>query len=481
MDKKKLFKLIIAFGTAGLIMVLPPEVFGLEGLTVLQQRVLGLFVLAVLMWVTEPIPIFSTSVLIIFLELILLSDKSLIWLRGGGSGQGVAPQGFGEAMSYREIMATSGSPLILLFLGGYFLAMAATKYRLDMNLARVLLRPFGSDPRLVMLGLMAVTAIFSMFMSNTATTAMMLAILTPVLAGLDADDPGNRAFVLSIPFAANVGGMGTPIGTPPNAVALKYLTDDLRITFGEWMAFGIPYVLVLLLITWVLLVIIYPPRAKQLTVKIDGVFQKGWKAYTVYVTFALTVLLWLTGKVHGLNSYIIAMLPVTVFTTTGIITAADLKRLSWDVLWLVSGGIALGLAMQQTGLSSLLVEHIPFEQFSALLIVLAATLLTTFMATFMSNTATANLLMPIMAALGVNVASLESLGGVKMLIVGVAFASSLAMALPVSTPPNAMAHATGRIESRHMLAPGLIVGFIGLLLTYAMLFLLNKLGFFGAS
>lgn len=468
----KTWKLILSLVVVVFVWLMPREWIPIASVTVVEQRIMAIFALAVLFWVLEPIPIFATSVLIIFLELICLSDKSLIWFQGAAD-----DPSFGTVLSYKAVMGTFASPIILLFLGGYFLAMAATKYKLDQNLARVLLRPFGTRPKYVMLGLMIITALFSMFMSNTATTAMMLAILTPVLAGLEVSDRGRLAFVLAVPFAANVGGMATPIGTPPNAVALKYLTGDLAISFGGWMSFGVPYMIVLLLIVWVLLRLFYPIRAETLEINIKGRFLKNRKAMTVYVTFALTVLLWLTGKLHGLNSYTVALLPVTVFTVTGIITAADLKLLSWDVLWLVAGGIALGMGMEKTGLSLHLIESIPFANFSPLLIVLAVTILTTFMATFMSNTATANLLMPIMAALGVSLGSLEALGGERMLIVAVAFASSLAMCLPVSTPPNAMAHATGILKSRDMIKPGLLIGLIGLAMVYGMLFILRQVHF----
>ena len=171
------------------ILLLPASAFPLEGLTVIQQRVIAIFLLAALCWVMEPIPIYATSVVIIVLELLLLSDKSLYLFR--------LDQGqphFGDLMSYSEIMATFASPIIMLFLGGFFLAMAATKYRLDVNLARVLLKPFGNQPKYVMFGLMLITAVFSMFMSNTATTAMMLSILAPVITLFGAKDPGRIAF-----------------------------------------------------------------------------------------------------------------------------------------------------------------------------------------------------------------------------------------------------------------------------------------------
>ncbi|HQU74564.1 MAG TPA: anion permease, partial [Calditrichia bacterium] len=145
------------------ILSLPVSAFGIPGLTILEQRVIAIFVLAACLWVTEPIPVHATSVLIIFLELVFLSDKGLVWLKGKA---GAAD--FGTAMGYKGIMATFSSPIILLFLGGFFLAMAATKYRLDINLARVLLKPFGNKPGRVLLGLMTITAMFSMFMSNTA-------------------------------------------------------------------------------------------------------------------------------------------------------------------------------------------------------------------------------------------------------------------------------------------------------------------------
>jgi sodium-dependent dicarboxylate transporter 2/3/5 len=385
---------------------------------------------------------------------------------------------FGELLTYQEIMGTFASPIIMLFLGGFFLAMAATKYRLDQNLARVMLKPFGTNPKYVMLGLMSITAIFSMFMSNTATTAMMLSILIPVLAVFDPEDHGKAGFALCIPFAANIGGVATPIGTPPNAVALKYLTGDDTITFGGWMAFGVPFVLVLLTIVWWLITHFYPSSTKSVQLQIKGQFLKSRKAYIVYVTFAITILMWLFDFLHGLNSYTVGLIPVVVFLVTGIITKEDMKGLSWDVLWLVSGGIALGLALEKTGLAVTLVDNIPFDSFSPYIIILMATGLGLVMANFMSNTATANLLLPITAALGTALPTLGVLGGAKMLILAVTLSTSMGMALPISTPPNALAHATGLVETKDMTKIGLIVGIIGLGCIFLTLFLLKTFNFF---
>ncbi|CAG19627.1 SLC13 family permease [Photobacterium profundum] len=451
-----------------IILLLPASAFPVDGLTVVQQRVIAIFLLAALCWVLEPIPIYATSVVIIVLELLLLSDKGLYLFR-----QDEGQAHFGELLVYSDIMATFSSPIIMLFLGGFFLAMAATKYRLDVNLARVLLKPFGTQPKYVMFGLMLITAIFSMFMSNTATTAMMLSILAPVIALFGVKDPGKIAFALCVPVAANIGGIGTPIGTPPNAIALKYISEDNMISFGEWMFFGVPFVAILLVFAWFLINYLYPAKQDKIELTIKGKFLKTPKAITVYITFGLTILLWLMGSSHGMNSYTVALIPVAIFSLTGIINKEDLKKISWDVLWLVSGGIALGLALDKTGLARLLVNSIPFDNYSPYVVLAGAAILCLLMANFMSHTATANLLMPIMAALGTSMTSLTPLGGEITLILVVTFAASLGMSLPISTPPNALAHATGHVQSNQMARVGVIIGIVGVLMSFVMIWLLH--------
>ncbi|WP_413699125.1 SLC13 family permease [Psychromonas sp. KJ10-10] len=333
---KTYLKYILPIFIPLIILLIPASSFAIEGLTLVEQRVIAIFVMATLCWVLEPIPIYATSVAIIVLELLIISDKGL-WFTKFDSPE------LGQLVDHKTIMATFASPIIMLFLGGFFLAMAATKYRLDVNLARVLLKPFGHSPKYVMLGLMMITAVFSMFMSNTATTAMMLSILTPVLALFAREDMGKVAFALSVPVAANIGGIGTPIGTPPNAVALKYLINENNIRFGEWMLFAVPFVIVMLLIAWLLLIKLFPASKTEIKLNIKGRFLKTPKAITVYVVFIITILLWLMGGVHGMNAYVVAMIPVAVFSMLKIITKEDLKKISWDVLWLVSGGLRLVL------------------------------------------------------------------------------------------------------------------------------------------
>ena len=489
MTKVKALKALIAIALAVGCLFLPYESLGLVGahaVNAVEIRVIAIFVLAALFWILEPFPIWTTSMLVIVLMLLTVSDKALMFSAGGDTlfsfqTDPATGEKFANLVNYKGIMATFADPIIMLFLGGFFLAAAATKYKLDMNLARFLLKPFGTNPKFVLLGLMAITALFSMFMSNTATAAMMLAILAPVLSLFDENDRGRAAFALAIPIAANVGGMGTPIGTPPNAIALKALGDmNATVSFGKWMAFGIPYVIILILAAWALLLWMFPISKKKMELNVGGEFLKTPKAIIVYVTFAVTVLLWVLGKdIVGIDSNMVAMIPMAVFALTQVITKKDLNGMSWDVLWLVAGGFALGLGLQKTGLAAHLIGAIPFDTWPAFGLMVGAGVICLFMANFMSHTATASLLVPIIAVVGVNVgASMDALGGVVALLVSVAFASSLGMALPISTPPNALAHATGLVDTKGMAKTGVIIGLLGMVLTYAMMILLAYLGVF---
>ncbi|MFA6884761.1 MAG: SLC13 family permease, partial [Paludibacteraceae bacterium] len=329
----------------------------------------------------------------------------------------------------------------------------------------------------------AVTAAFSAFMSNTATAAMMLTILAPILRELPANGRGKIGMALAIPVAANIGGMGTPIGTPPNAIALKFLNDpdglNLGIGFGEWAVVMIPFVIVILLFSWQLLLRLFPFSTDKIEIEIEGTYRKDTKSVIVYVTFALTVILWMLDKVTGLDANVVALIPVAVFCVTGILTKDDLREISWDVLWLVAGGFALGVGLSDTGLAKHMISAIPFDTWSPVLVIVGSGFLCCLMSEFMSNTATAALLMPILAAVGVGMGgTLEPYGGMSSLLVGIAVSASLAMALPISTPPNALAHSTGLTQQKDMAKVGIIVGVVGMVLGYLMLFFLGRIHWF---
>lgn len=470
----KMTKLAIVMLITLTLWLLPSEVFGIANLTLIEQRIIAIFAFATLMWVLEAVPAWTTSVVVVVLLLLTVSDSSLWFMRDGHT-----VEELGQMVKYKSIMHCFADPIIMLFIGGFILAIAATKSGLDVVLARTLLKPFGIKSQNVLLGFLLVTGAFSMFISNTATAAMMLTFLAPVLKALPADGKGKIGLAMAIPVAANIGGMGTPIGTPPNAIALKYLNDpeglNLNIGFGEWMSFMLPYAILLLFISWFILIKLFPFKQKTIELKIEGESRKGWRSILVYVTFAVTVLMWMFDKLTGVNANAVAMIPVAVFCVTGIVTKKDLEEISWSVLWMVAGGFALGVALNESGLAAHIIESIPFNTWSPIAVIIGSGLLCWAMANFISHTATAALLIPILAIAGSSMRdTLAPLGGVETLLIGVALSSSLAMTLPISTPPNALAHATGLIRQRDMEIVGIVMGIIGLVLGYLMLIVLGS-------
>ena len=445
----------------------PTSFYGIDALTPVQQRVIALFVFAALMWMFEIIPNWTTSLMVIVLSLLTVSDKGLGFL--------CKPE-YGTLVGYKSLMAAFADPVVMLFLGGFVLAIMASKYGLDVTLARVLLKPFGKKPKMVLLGFLIVIAVFSMFMSNTATAAMMLAFLAPVLASLPSDDKGRIGLSLSIPVAANLGGIGTPIGTPPNATAVRFLAEaGNEVTFAEWSIRMIPYVVIMILIAWVLLQVFFPFKSDEIVLNIpENKRKKDWKTTTVWITFAATIILWATESLTGINSNVVALIPLAVLTATGIFTKEDIKEINWTVLWLVAGGFALGTCLQGTGLAKVLIEAIPFGSMSVVFVLIIAGVVCYFLSNFISNSATAALLIPILIVVAegmadpaaANNASFVSLGGTPAMISFIAVCASIAMLFPISTPPNAIASSTGLVSTKDMTKIGIIIGVVGFILGY---------------
>ncbi len=468
----KLIKLAAAIGVTLFCWLVPTSFFGIPGLTVVEQRVIAVFAFAALMWLFDAVPAWTTSLMVVVLLLFCASDSSLWFMRGG--------ENLGNLVSYKAILHCFADPIIMLFIGGFIIAIAASKSGLDVRLAKALLTPFGKKSENVMLGFLLVTGVFSMFISNTATAAMMLTFLAPVLKALPADGKGKVGLALAIPIGANIGGIGTPIGTPPNAIALKYLNDpegmNLGIGFGQWMLVMLPLAVMLLLIAWVILKTLFPFKQKEIHLKIESNHEASWKDWVVYVTFGVTVLLWMCDMVTGVNANVVAMLPVAVLCVTGVITKRDLEELSWSILWMVAGGFALGVALNDSGLAQHMIMAIPFGAWSPFIVVVGSGVLCYLMANFISHTATAALFVPILAIAGTSMESqLSGLGGVGTLLIGVAIASSVAMVLPISTPPNALADATGFIKQKNMVTTGLIMGAFGLVLGYVVLMTFGRM------
>ena len=219
----------------------------------------------------------------------------------------------------------------------------------------------------------------------------------------------------------------------------------------------VPMVFVMLIVAWYIVKKLFPFSKKTIELEISGDTEWNWRTWVVAITFLVTILLWIFGKdLFGINANTVAMLPIAVFAFTGVITSEDLRDIDWEVIWMVAGGFALGLAMNGTGLAENAVESIPFSHFNPIVILIMSGLICYLLSNFISNTATAALLIPILTV--------------------VAIAASCAMMLPISTPPNAIAYSTGLIEQKDMAKAGSIVGIVSMIIGYSVLIVFCKLG-----
>lgn len=418
-----------------------------EGLNDAGQRALFVLVFAAGMWVTEAIPAFATSLLAIGLLIVVLGRPDGVFAT--------------DRSDWEQFLAPWGSPLIWLFFGGFCLAESASKTGLDRWLAARTLRLFGQKPASVLAGVMLVTAVLSMFVSNTATATVVLAMMTPVFAARDPSDAISKAIALGVAFAANLGGMGTIIGTPPNAIATGLLNaTSSPINFVEWMVIAVPPAVVLLTMAWVYLVVFYLGRAAfstdepiEFETSLGGEPVPPFRQMLVVGTFTVTVGLWITTPLHGLPTTLVSLVPITMFTSCGILSGADIRNLPWDILLLITGGLSLGVAMRETGLAEWAVAQLPIEGWAPMMMATGFAYTAIVMSNLMSNTATSNLLLPIAIA----VLSATPEADVR-LAAPIALAASASMCLPISTPPNAIVYGSGHVATRDLIGGGLVVG-----------------------
>ncbi len=440
-SRMQLFKFICATVVAVAIYFFAPE-----SMPEPAKRTLGVFVWAALFWVFEIIPIYATSLGIVLLLTFLLCKP------GGILGM--------DETGYSVFMLPFGSPIIMLFFGGLVIAVAVQKYSLDKMAASKALKLFGLRPYSIMCGFIFITAFLSMWMSNTAVTAMMIALIRPLLQQIDENDPFRVALILSIPFAANIGGIGTPIGTPPNAIAIGILGNyGIHLDFISWMKMAVPLAIILLFITSIVLVKMFPPKTKELNLRVTEEKQVFTPRINAVIgIILLTIILWLTSGIHKIPAALIALLAAGLFSASGLLQRDDYKNIDWDILILMWGGLALGKGLELSGLSDWIVAQ-PLFEYKGFWLVAIFALLAILLGTFMSNTATANLVIPIAMAIPAE--------NHLLLAVTIALSCSFAMALPISTPPNAIAFSSNMLRSRDMLKAGVIVSLISLGLTLA--------------
>lgn len=412
---------------------------------------LGLTLWCVSWWVFEPIPIPATSLI----PLALLP--------------------MGGILTSKQVAAAYGHPLILLLLGGFILSTALEKNGAHRRIALSMVRAFGgSSSRRLVFGFMTASAVLSMWISNTATTLMLLPVALAVLE--DATDPELAIpLLLGIAYGASVGGLGTPIGTPPNIVFMGVYTETFgqEIGFAQWMAWGVPVVAVFLPLLgwWLTRNLTFKGQVKLPEV---GVWQTPERR--VLIVFALTALAWVTRKepfggwsdwfnVPYTNDAIVAFLAVVVMFLvpsgkrdgTALLDWETASRIPWGMLILFGAGISIAEGFTQSGLSQIIGQGLTgLATLPSLLLIGCICLSVTFLTEATSNTATTTLLMPILAA-----AAIAAAVDPRLFMIPAAMSASCAFMLPVATAPNVIVYSTNRFSVQTMVREGLALNLIG--------------------
>lgn len=425
-----------------------------------QDYVMFLLFFAIGLWITEAIPPFAVGILIV---------GFLVFTMGQESG-----------MDAKRYVQTWSDGVIWLFLCGFFLAEGMKKTKLDYALLKIAAPKLGNQAQYIILGLMMITATISMLMSNTATTAMMVATVSPLFANLGRESKVSRALLLGIPAAAAIGGMGTIIGSAPNAIAVGALEGiGIKISFIEWMMVGTPVAILLTVLFWKVLIQKYEIKKEQLSLDFlfasndspqDDEFteEETIRKRIVLFILVLTLILWLTSQWTKIPVAAVSGIPIVGLTMLGIIDADDVRALPWDTLMLVAGGLALGLAIQEQGLADYFIANVSNVEINFYLMVLVFAIITVTLSNFMSNTAATTILIPIAISLSSIAGDIDP----STLPIIIGLSASCALMLPVSTPPNAIAYSTGLIKQSEFRLGGFFVGLMGPVLIILWTFLI---------
>lgn len=422
-----------------------------------QQTRYALFLLclSVGLWLTEAIPPFATGLMIIGVGVLALSS----------------PYFSSDPISYTAFTETLSSSVIWLLLGGFFLARGMQRAGLDMQVFRFSMGLFGTEPKRALFGLMVTTWLASSILSNTASTAMMMAAILPLMRKLGSKAPMTKASMIGIPAAATLGGMATIIGSPPNAVAVGFLENvGISISFPVWVAYGLVPSLLLTILVWWVLIHHHPPRVEQMVAQLPGaesVELSTAKKWSVILALFLTLGLWFTAPLHEIPVTATAFLPIVMLTVSGVITADDFNGMPWDTLILVAGGLSLGVAMTETGLVQRLATGLKYIPLEGVGFVLLLAYITVLLSNIMSNTAASTVLLP------VAMEALPGMEGVTAITVGLS--ASCALLLPVSTPPNAIAYSYGLLDQKDFRFTGGLLALVGPPLVLAWVLFMNKM------
>jgi len=453
-------------------------------------RTLAVALLMAVWWITEALPLAITSLL----------PVALFPLLGIMNGQ--------------DVSATYFNHVIFLFMGGFLIALAMERWNLHRRIALNILLITGVSPGRILMGFMLATAFISMWISNTATTMMMLPILMSIITKLEesVDKKSVAAFstglLLAIAYSASIGGIATLVGTPPNLSFARifhiYFPDAPELSFARWFLYAFPMTIMFFFVAWLLLYFKFKP-AKRAWKDIDKLtFRKQltemgpmiYEEKVVLTTFLLTAVLWLSridinignftipgwSSIFGKNNEYINDGTVAIFMAIllfiipaknqefkRILVWENAKGIPWNIILLFGGGFALASGFKESGLSTWFGEQMIWVTgYNPFILTLVICLLLTFLTELTSNTATAEMILPILAGIAIS-AKINPL----LLMLPATLSCSMAFMLPVATPPNAIVFGTNRLTVVQMASTGLILNLIGAVIIAGMTYLLG--------
>lgn len=416
--------------------LLSPDVF-----TKAQQYTMFILIFSICLWVTEAIPPFAVGIMI---------TGFLIYTMGNIEGSTIDP---------KTISNTWSDSVIWIFLGGFFLSEGMRKTNLDISLFRGTISIFGSRPKYVLLGIMLVTSCLSLIISNTATSAMILAAVMPFLKKEGKDSPMSQAILISIPASATFAGMGSLISSPPNLIVVDTLKSaGIDVSFFDWLILGMPIAVVLLLLFWFILKQKYTSKIDKIDLNFLDEQPKlsskiRLQRLFVVIILIITVIFWMMGTKLNIPTAATSGIPIMFLPMLGIITAEDIRKLPWDTLMLVAGGLSLGIAIKEL-LAPYYSQILGNIQFNEYLIMIIFAIITVIFSNIMSSTATATIVINIAAVV---------LPPEQILPVGlvIGLSSSCGLFLPVSTPPNAIVYSTGMLKQSDFYLAGFFGAIVG--------------------
>ena len=401
-----------------------------------QARASAIAAACLVLWMSELIPLFATTLLLLAATTLLLSP--------------IEPTTF----SLARVMSWGANPVMALFFGGFALSLAASKCGLDRSVAALMVHCSRGCQRGLLAAVMIGTAVMSMWMSNIAAGAMMIVTLRPLFP-LGAATMGDladfrRSVLLGTAFAANFGGMATPIGSGPNLIAIGAVRGIFTIDFAHWIAFALPLTIFMVTASWLLLICLHRVRGPMHEVQIDAppIGRRG-RAVVALLLFAIAA--WLTEPIHQVPSGVVAIALAGMLFAVRLLDPSDLGRIEWDTLMLIAGGLSLGELLDKSGIAHSLAGKLHGSAMPDTWLLLGFIVACALISAVASNTAASAMLIQI----GLGISPTASFG------VLVALGASMGVPFVISTPPNAIAYNQGGLRPRDLMVPGFVLMALG--------------------